>query len=169
MALPESAPKVTCTLSRPLQAEGTQGVILSSYLQIDRGLVWAASGETLYPEPVPVVVDELNGGVSFEVIPVDAEGVMDLAGNLVTFWYYTLRLEIRLAENRMKTVTYNFQPTSDGDLDLDLVPQDGEVSIPSEVISGQDVTIVIGGSGLVPGGTIMGGHPWGFGPEPLGG
>lgn len=166
MSLPETAPKVTCTLSRPLQAEGTTGLITSAHLEIDRGLVWAASGETIYPDPVPVLVDELSGGLSFEVVPVDAEGVMDLAGNMVTDWHYILRIQVKLAENQTKTVTYRIQPTSGGLQDIDLVPQDGEVSNPPATVPGQSVTVNIGGSGLEPGGTIMGGYPWGFGPEP---
>lgn len=146
MALPESAPTVTCTLSRPLHAEGTSGAITSAHLQIDRGLVWAASGETLYPEPVPVVVSELDGGLSFEVIPVDAAGVMDLAGNMVNFWTYSLRITVSLSENQTKVVTYNFQPLLGSDLDLDLVAHDGAVSNPPVTTSGEGVTIIIGGA-----------------------
>lgn len=147
MALPESAPKVTCTLSRPLQADGTQGMITSAHLQIDRGLVWAASGETLYSDPVPIDVNELTGGLSFEVIPVDAPGVLDLAGNMVEFWHYTLRISLRLAENTMKTVTYHFQPESGGETDLDLIAHDGAISNPAAVVAGQEVTVYVGGEG----------------------
>lgn len=39
MALPTTAPKVNCTLSKPLLADGTEGVIKSASLEIDRDLI----------------------------------------------------------------------------------------------------------------------------------
>lgn len=126
MALPTNAPKVNCTLSKPLLAEGTVGVIKSASLKIDRDLVWAETGETLYKEAVPVPVASgtgpTAGTLSFQVIPVNATGVRDTLGNVVTNWLYTLRVIVTLASNVERTIDYNFQPTSNQtNLDLDLV------------------------------------------------
>lgn len=144
MALPSSAPQVTCTLSEPLLAEGTTGVITQAFLSMDRTIVWAASGETIYKDPVKVDVDPVDKSLSFEVIPVDAEGVLDLAGNLINFWTYQLRVSLQLADSTSKTVNYVFQPIGTELLDLDLVPQVDATSTPPATISGQEVTIYIG-------------------------
>lgn len=133
MALPTSAPKVNCTLSKPLMADGTVGVITSAFLKMDKDLVWVDTGETIYKESVPTLESdpEDSGTISFEVIPVDVEGMHDAAGNAVKNWSYTLRTELELANGVSRTVDYVFQPTvADGDVDLDLVPQVGVVSIP---------------------------------------
>lgn len=126
MALPASAPKVNCTLSRPLLADGTEGVIKSASLKIDRDLVWVASGETLYKEsvPTPVVAGETEsaGTLAFEVIPTNVPGVRDSAGNAVLNWTYTLRVVITLPSSQERTVDYVFQPMVGQDVDLDLVP-----------------------------------------------
>lgn len=133
MALPESAPKVNCTLSKPLMADGTVGVITSAFLKIDKDLVWTDTGETIYKESVPTLsIDDTDPGtVSFEVIPVDVDGMHDAAGNGIKNWVYTLRVELELANSVNRSVDYVFQPTlEDGDVDLDLVPHRGVVSEP---------------------------------------
>lgn len=148
MSLPSSAPKVLCTLSNePLQAEGTVGSITSAFLSIDRTLVWAATGETIYLDPVKI--PDTSPEVTFEVIPVDADGVFDLAGNMIYNWSYTLRVGLLLDEGQTKTVTYVFQPlTADGTVTLDLMPQVGAVSIPPATISGSEVSIVFDSGSL---------------------
>lgn len=147
MALPESAPKVTCTLSKPLMADGTEGVIKSASLKIDRDLVWVASGDTLYKEsvPIPVATDTgSTGTLTFEVIPVDVSGVRDTAGNNITNWAYTLRVILTLPSSQERTVDYVFQPREGFPVDLDLVPQEGAVTIP----------VVIGSPDVIDGGSL---------------
>ena len=126
MALPVNAPKVNCTLSKPLLGEGTAGTIKSASLKIDRDLVWASTGETMYKEAVPTVVESgtgpTSGTLSFQVIPVDSPGMLDTLGNAVTNWVYTLRVIVLLPGNVERTVDYNFQPLSNQmTYDLDLV------------------------------------------------
>lgn len=128
MALPDNAPIVDCSLSKPLLAEGTEGVITSAFLEIDRDLVWVETGETIYKEPVPVNVivdyesEEVIGTVRFSVIPVNAPGMRDLAGNDVINWMYSLRVNVGLP-GVTRTVTYRFQPLlGETSFDLDLVP-----------------------------------------------
>ena len=131
MALPTTAPVVTCTLSKPLLAEGTAGVIKSAYLKIDRDLVWADTGETIYKESVPTVVQEGDGTLSFQVVPVDVSGMRDAAGASIQNWVYTLRVTLTLTSGVERSVDYVFQPLSaDGDVDLDLVPHTNAVSEP---------------------------------------
>lgn len=145
MALPASAPKVTCTLSKPLMADGTEGVIKSASLRIDRDLVWVATGETLYKEAVPVTVATdtgTAGTLSFDVIPVDVTGVRDVAGNNVNNWSYLLRVVLTLPSSQERTVDYVFQPREGLDLDLDMVPQEGAVTLPPSTSPG----VIDGGS-----------------------
>lgn len=144
MSLPDSAPKVVCSLSKPLQADGTVGAITSAFLTIDRTLVWAESGETIYMDPVSI--ENVETILEFEVIPVDAAGIFDLAGNLIENWKYSLRVGLLLDDGQAKTVTYDFQPLTGEDVDLDLIPQLNSVSVPPAVVSGSEVTIVFGGS-----------------------
>lgn len=152
MALPLTAPTVSCTLSPPLQANGTVGMITSAYLSMDRPLVWAASGETIYEEPISVLTDPNTTDLSFDVIPVDTDGVFDLAGNMVANWVYSLRVSIRLSENTSRMVEYSFQPTLDDgpEVDLDLHPQTGFVSEPPVTVPGQTVNVYVGDGGLTP-------------------
>lgn len=137
MALPESAPKVTCTLSKPLLADGTEGAIKSASLKIDRDLVWVASGETLYRESVPTLVTTdtgpTAGTLTFQVIPVDASGVRDSSGNAINNWVYTLRVVVTLPNSQERTVDYVFQPTMNTLVDLDLVPHLGVEVVPPVV------------------------------------
>jgi len=142
MALPNNAPTVPCTLSKPLLAEGTVGTISSAYLQIDRILVWAATGETIYGDSAPIKPGN-DGTLAFNVIPVDAEGVLDAAGNMVQDWSYSLRVSLTLANNSPKTVTYAFQPRTGQTIDLDLQPQVGVISNPPATTDGSKVTINI--------------------------
>lgn len=141
MALPASAPKVNCTLSKPVLAEGTLGQIKSATLKIDRDLVWVATGETIFKESVPAPVTTgtgpTAGTISFQVIPVDANGVRDANGNTIKNWLYTLRVIVTLANNQERTIDYNFQPLSNQtEMDLDLVPHVAAVTIPPVVDSG---------------------------------
>jgi len=132
MALPTSAPKVTCTLSKPLMADGTEGAIKSATLKIDRDLVWVATGETLFKEGVTIPL--AGGAITFEVIPVDATGVRDSSGNTVTNWVYSLRVVVTLANTQERTIDYNFQPRIGQTVDL--VPHTGAVIIPPVVTPG---------------------------------
>lgn len=134
MALPTSAPKVTCTLSKPLLADGTEGAIKSATLKIDRDLVWVPTGETLYKEGVTIPVT--GGAITFQVIPVDAPSVRDSAGNTVVNWVYSLRVVVTLLNNQERTIDYNFQPTIGQTIDLDLVPHTGAVIVPPVVTPG---------------------------------
>ena len=134
MALPASAPKVNCTLSKPLMADGTEGAIKSASLKIDRDLVWVASGETIYKDSVPTQVAtgdvDVAGTLSFQVIPTDIPGVRDAAGSLVQNWVYTLRVVLTLPNGQERTVDYIFQPRVDQDIDLDLVPRQNVETLP---------------------------------------
>lgn len=147
MALPLNAPKVNCTLSKPLLAEGTVGVIKSASLKIDRDLVWVATGETIFKESVPAPVvagtGPTTGTLTFQVIPVDASGVRDASGNVIQNWLYTLRVIVTLANSQERTIDYNFQPLSNQtELDLDLVPHASVATLPPVV----SVGIIDGGS-----------------------
>lgn len=146
MALPVNAPKVNCTLSKPLLADGTEGVIKSASLKIDRDLVWVATGETLYKESVPTPVatgtGPTAGTISFQVIPVDAPGVRDSAGNAVNNWTYSLRVVITLPSSQERTVDYVFQPFTGSIVDLDLIPQLGVDPLPPVTSTG----VIDGGS-----------------------
>lgn len=140
MALPTSAPKVTCTLSKPLLADGTEGAIKSATLRMDRDLVWVPTGETLYKEAVPIPV--ADGVITFEVIPVNAPSVRDSAGQAVINWVYTLRVVVTLPSSQERTIDYNFQPMTGQTVDLDLIPHLGAVILPPVVSPG----IIDGGS-----------------------
>jgi hypothetical protein len=147
VALPANAPKVNCTLSKPLLGEGTPGVIKSASLKIDRDLVWAATGETLYKESVPTVVEAgtgpTSGTLSFQVIPVDTPGMRDTLGNSVTNWVYTLRVIVTLPGNVERTVDYNFQPLSNQvTYDLDLVAHVNPPVVPPVIA----VAVIDGGA-----------------------
>lgn len=128
MALPTAAPKVACTLSKPLLADGTEGAIKSATLKMDRDLVWALTGETLYKEGVAIPVNE--GVLSFQVIPVDSLGARDSAGNSVQNWVYSLRVIVSLTNGQERTIDYTFQPKVGETIDLDLVPHTGATIIP---------------------------------------
>lgn len=147
MALPSTAPKVNCTLSKPLMADGTVGTIKSASLKVDRDLVWVNTGETLYKESVTIppvaAAGPTAGSLSFQVIPVDTFGVRDAAGNDVRNWTYTLRVVVTFAGNVERTVDYVFQPlTSDTLVDLDLVPHLNVTPLPPVVNAG----LIDGGS-----------------------
>lgn len=137
MALPTSAPTVTCTLSKPLLADGTVGTITSASLTVDRILVWSDTGETIYADPVPISVavsGPTEGTIVFDVIPVDVVGMYDSGGNAIQNWTYTLRVMLTLAGGATRVVDYTFQPIeSESTLDLDLIAQVGAVIIPPVV------------------------------------
>lgn len=139
MALPSSAPTVLCELSKPLMADGTVGEIISASLEIDRIVIWVQSGETIYSDPV-TVFPENDGVLRFPVVPVNVDGMIDIVGNAVTNWRYTLRVNLLLADEQSKVVVYDFQPREDGTFDLDLNPQNGS-SLPPVFVDGQKVTI----------------------------
>lgn len=135
MALPTNAPKVQCTLSQPLLADGTVGVITSAYLKMDKDLVWVESGETIYKESVPKLTtmdDDLDDQtLAFEVIPVDVDGMRDVSGSEIKNWTYTLRIEVEFPNNVSRSVDYTFQPVlAFPTLDLDLVPHVGATTLP---------------------------------------
>ena len=139
MPLPISAPTVTCTLSKPLLADGTPGTITSAFLKIDRDLVWGESGETIYKDPVPIPVTSL-GTLTFPVVAADAVGMLDSAGSEITYWTYTLRVSISLASGITRVIDYVFQPDQVDDVvDLDLVPQYGAVTVPSILQNGENL------------------------------
>lgn len=148
MALPASAPTIPCTLSKPLLAEGTSGTITSAFLSIDRDLVWADTGETIYKDAVPIPIGAAEGPdagtLAFVVIPTDVAGMRDAAGNTILNWAYNLRVSLTLASGVTRTVDYVFQPSQEDTLvDLDLVPHGGAASIPP----------VVGGTEVLDGGT----------------
>lgn len=134
--LPEGAPRITCTLSTPLLADGTEGFITSANLSIDRDLVWVDTGETLYKEPTAQVVENIGedaGTLMFEVIPVDVDGMREVSGTGIRMWAYLLHVEIMFPNGLLRSVEYVFQPTmADIELgfDLDLAPQSGVDSLP---------------------------------------
>lgn len=125
MALPVGAPTITCSLSKPLLADGTEGAVTAAFLKIDRDLVWVPTGQTLFKDATPVPVNQ-DGSLTFDVIPVDAAGMRDAGGNTITHWVYNLRVAISLPEKVTRTIDFQFQPEeAGGPLDLDLIPHIG--------------------------------------------
>lgn len=130
MALPVSAPTIMCSLSKPLLSDGTEGVVTAAFLKTDRDLVWVPTGQTIFKDPAPVVVNE-DGSLSFAVIPVDAVNMRDAGGNTITHWVYTLRVVILLAGDVTRIIDYMFQPEeAGGPIDLDLIPHVNATILP---------------------------------------
>lgn len=140
---PESAPKVVCSLSRPLLPDGSTGKIIDAYLEIDRILVWTFSGETIYNSATQLPVSE-DFSLEFTVLPVDAEGVLDSAGNVVNNWVYTLTVEVEVEDGRKTFVPYKFQPTLGSNLDLDLIPHADARSLDPVTTYASKIDIVLG-------------------------
>ena len=134
MALPIGVPTVTCTLSKPLLAQGTEGSITSAFLKIDRDLVWVDTGETIYKDSAPVSIPS-DGNLSFPAIPVDIPGMRDTGGNTITHWTYTLRVTLTLLSGVTRVTDYMFQPEiTGGVMDLDLIPHLNAFIIPPVLV-----------------------------------
>lgn len=119
MTLPVGITTATVTFGKALGIRGTAAT-MSASVEVDRGLVWSATGDSIYTYPEPIDGDDT--GISFDVPHVDQAGFVDSAGDVVTDWAYTLTAQVVFA-NKSYTVTKSFQVfEGQTSVDLDLVP-----------------------------------------------
>lgn len=122
-------------------------------LSADRTVVWEATGETVYGgernEPVPLTPDADTGDVSFVVAHVDQAGFLDAAGAAVTGWVYTLTYQVQVGGVKSSYLIHKAFQVADGlaTLDLDLIPDEGAVSVPAATAPTVGVTSVAGVAG----------------------
>lgn len=122
MTLPAGVSTRTIRLTVPTDALGRFPKLFTGTVTPDRSLVWAATGEPLWPAgaKLPAVAD---GVIEFAVPRVDQAGWVDSSGSPVLNWAYRLVLRATWAESS-KTVTKTFQVVNStpNPVDLELLP-----------------------------------------------
>lgn len=98
------------------------GSVITARLTADRSVVHAATGARLRSG-----ADELTAAagvpLQFSVPHIDQPGFVDLQGNPVTGWTYTLAGTIRFGDQHRVKFTRTFQVlTGQASIDLDLLP-----------------------------------------------
>lgn len=126
--LPDGITKCTVTFGKRYAVLGTEATI-NATVQLDRPLVWAATGDMLdeWPEPV---ASGAGGFLTFSFPHTDQAGFLDVSGNAITDFAGVLRAVVSYAGKDHVVVTKPFQiPTGVDNLDLDLVPG-GSITLP---------------------------------------
>ncbi|KRB73084.1 hypothetical protein ASE01_20120 [Nocardioides sp. Root190] len=85
MTLPAGVQTRTVTIAVPIDVLGGSAKAYSGTVKTDRPLVWAATGEPIWPVPakLPAPVDGL---ITFEAPVVDQPGLLDASGAPITNW-----------------------------------------------------------------------------------
>lgn len=154
--IPDGIPSITCTLGPVVDYNlgDPAGAKIQATLYVDRAVVHAASGWRFSPADrggVDLPATVFGGQLSFDTIPVDADGFIDADTGLeAPPWLYTLVATFSWPDGRTRKVRKAFQPfTADGPtVDLDLIADDAE-PVPAVEIPRIVVTSVVGEKGDV--------------------
>lgn len=148
MSLPAGVSTFELLFGKTFDFEGTP---LRTDLTItpSHELVWEATGDRLVPIKVSKDADEGEYG-SVNLPHTDQAGFVDLAGNAITDWWYTVQSTDRKGRSSASSPkSRKLQVTSDVDtVDLDLIPINGSVG-PVGSVPGPVVTSVNGLTGAV--------------------
>lgn len=155
MSLPDGVTTCLLTYGPITDTFGNLADSITVEVVADRTIVHAASGRTLFKNPVVVSAD--GGGVAQLPVPhTDQTGFRDQQQNTLTGWYYTVRLSARFGSS-IQTDTKTFQPlVGQTTVDADLLPSNGMVT-PGVTAPTAVVTSVNGETGAV---TVSGGEPY---------
>lgn len=146
MTLPAGITKATVTFGRALGVLGSEAVITAT-VALDRPIIWAATGETLYvyPDPVP---QGAGGFISFAFPHVDQSGFIDEAGNAVTNFAGILKAKVVFGGKTAYDITKPFQVfVGQSTIDLDMVP--GGSIVPGVTAPSAQVLSVAGETGVI--------------------
>lgn len=153
MALPVGVETRTIRLTLPLDTLGNEPKVYAGTVQPDRPLVWAATGDRLWPTGARLP-DAVAGFVDFDVPIVDQEGWVDKDGDPITGWTYKLVVTATW-EVKSRTIVKYFQvleATADV-IDIELLPE-GPVLPPLNPGDGY-VSSVLGFTGPITGAQII--------------
>lgn len=92
MTLPAGVVTRTVTIAVPMDVLGDSAKAYTGTVKTDRPLVWAATGEPIWPVPAKLP-DPVDGLVTFEVPVVDQDGMLDAAGAPITNWSMRVTLD----------------------------------------------------------------------------
>jgi hypothetical protein len=130
MTLPAGISTCLVTFGKALDALANQATIKGT-VELDRSVVWAATGDGFYTRPAPV--ESSSGGwLEFAAPHVDQDGFRTPAGTAITDFAYILKAEITFSGTAAYTVEKPFQvKVGQTSIDLDLVPG-GTITQPVE-------------------------------------
>lgn len=124
MPLPVAVETRTVRLTMPLDALGKPPRSYEGRVNVDRALVWEATGDRLWPAgaPLPNVVD---GAILVPVPIVDQDGWVDGQARPVTGWSYRVTVTALWRSGERQTVTRTFQVVEDTPavIELELLPE----------------------------------------------
>lgn len=147
MPLPAGVITRTVSITVPLDSLGNAAKAYTGSVSADRTLVWAATGEPIWPVPAKLPAP-VGGVLTFDVPVVDQDGFLDADGSPITGWAYKLRVDGTWAIKR-QTILRTFQVVESdvSPVDLDVLP-DGATA-PPVVEPSPYVVTVAGASGTV--------------------
>lgn len=117
MTLPVGVATKTVTIAVPMDVLGDSAKAYSGTVKTDRPLVWAATGDPIWPVPadLPAPVDGL---ITFDVPVVDQAGMLDANGAPITDWSYSITLNgtwssaLRVRSRKFQVVTADASPVA---------------------------------------------------------
>lgn len=142
MSLPDGVSTCLLTYGPITDTFGTVATSIEMSIVADRTIVHAASGRTLFQNPL--VVTAVDGGIIQVAVPhTNQSGFRDLAQNALTGWYYTVNLTARFGDGRQSDRKL-FQPlVGQTTIDADLLASGGVVT-PGVTVETGYVTSVAG-------------------------
>ena len=107
MTLPAGVITRTVTIAVPLDVLGGGAKAFSGTVRIDRPLIWAATGEPIWP--IPATLPDPSGGfVTFEAPVCDQPGLIDANGSPITGWSLKINMTGTWSGS-MRSVSKTFQ------------------------------------------------------------
>lgn len=129
MTLPAGVDTRTIQLTVPLDALGRLPKVYAGTVRPDRTLIWAATGERLWPvgAKLPAVVD---GMIEFDVPRVDQTGWVDESGSAITGFSFLLTVRgTWAADSRTLTKVFQIVASTPDLVDIELIPSGATVPV----------------------------------------